>query len=140
MPEAAPVLNSVIETVLYTSDMSRTRQFYERVMGLRPMFEDGRVTAYAVGPTVLLLFQQGTTETPAHPHGGTIPGHDGTGRLHFAFAIDTDNLPAWRERLARNEVAIEGEVSWPRGAQSLYFRDPDQHLVELVTPGIWANY
>ncbi|HHQ6628438.1 TPA: VOC family protein, partial [Serratia fonticola] len=23
---------------------------------------------------------------------------------------------------------------------SIYFRDPDGHLLELVTPGIWANY
>jgi len=31
-------------------------------------------------------------------------------------------------------------VKWSRGGESLYFRDPDDHLVELATPGIWATY
>ena len=31
-------------------------------------------------------------------------------------------------------------MKWPRGGESLYFRDPDGHLVELATPGLWANY
>ena len=26
------------------------------------------------------------------------------------------------------------------GGESLYFRDPDGHLLELVTPGLWPNY
>jgi catechol 2,3-dioxygenase-like lactoylglutathione lyase family enzyme len=37
-------------------------------------------------------------------------------------------------------VAIESETHWERGGRSVYFRDPDQHLIELVTPGIWPNY
>jgi len=31
-------------------------------------------------------------------------------------------------------------VDWPRGGRSLYFRDPDQHLLELITPGCWSIY
>jgi len=37
-------------------------------------------------------------------------------------------------------VPVESVVTWPRGAQSIYFRDPDENLVELITPGFWANY
>jgi len=32
---------------------------------------------------------------------------------------------------------LEQQVAWPRGGTSLYFRDPDRHLVELATPGLW---
>jgi catechol 2,3-dioxygenase-like lactoylglutathione lyase family enzyme len=31
-------------------------------------------------------------------------------------------------------------VKWPRGGESLYFRDPDGLAVELATPGVWETY
>jgi catechol 2,3-dioxygenase-like lactoylglutathione lyase family enzyme len=88
----------------------------------------------------LLLFRKGsTTETAVLP-GGTIPPHDGSGRIHLAFAIPATELDPWRKRLQAHGVLIEGEVKWPRGGTSLYFRDPDGHLVELATPGLWSTY
>ena len=92
------------------------------------------------GTSVLLLFQRGATLETVHLPGGTIPPHDGHGPLHIAFAIAADELPAWTERLAANKVAIEGETNWPRGGRSIYFRDPDGHLLELATSGLWATY
>jgi hypothetical protein len=41
-------------------------------------------------------------------------------------------------RLAAEGVAVESVVGRPGGARSLYFRDPDQHLVELLSPGFRA--
>lgn len=138
---AAPSLGNVLETGLYVADLDRARRFYETVMGLRPMMQDERLVAFPVGPaSVLLLFRQGTTRKAANTPGGTIPAHDGGGGLHYAFAIGADSLDAWRDWLARHQVAIESEVRWPRGGVSLYFRDPDDNLVELATPGLWDNY
>jgi catechol 2,3-dioxygenase-like lactoylglutathione lyase family enzyme len=37
-------------------------------------------------------------------------------------------------------VAIESVVNWPQGSTSIYFRDPDGNLGELVSPGLWAIY
>jgi catechol 2,3-dioxygenase-like lactoylglutathione lyase family enzyme len=34
----------------------------------------------------------------------------------------------------------EGACHEMRGGTSLYFRDPDGHLVELATPGLWSIY
>jgi catechol 2,3-dioxygenase-like lactoylglutathione lyase family enzyme len=92
------------------------------------------------GGQVLLLFRKGSTTATAVLPGGTIPPHDGSGRLHLAFAISASELEAWRERLQSHGVPIEGEVKWPRGGTSLYFRDPDGHLVELATPGLWSTF
>jgi catechol 2,3-dioxygenase-like lactoylglutathione lyase family enzyme len=66
--------------------------------------------------------------------------HDGDGQLHVAFAIDANNVNDWRMRLIENGIAIEEDRDWELGGHSLYFRDPDGHLIELGSPGIWANY
>jgi len=86
------------------------------------------------------VFLAGSSAQGSDVPGGHIPGFDATGRSHYAFAIAADSLQAWREKLAAEDVAIESTVTWPRGAVSLYFRDPDGNLGELVTPGLWANY
>ncbi|HWV52586.1 VOC family protein [Pseudorhodoplanes sp.] len=134
-------LGRVLETALYVDDLDRAASFYTEVLGLTSLNGDGRFHAYDVGGTsVLLLFRRGGTLETVHMPGGTIPPHDGHGPLHIAFAIGADELPAWEKRLDTHGVAIEGRTDWPRGGHSIYFRDPDGHLLELVTPGVWATY
>lgn len=141
MTQQAPPLQGVLETALYVEDMPRARAFYEGVMGLSAMYEDERLTAYPVGGrSALLLFRAALMNRAEHPPGGTIPPHAGSGPVHFALAVAAADLPAWEAHLAGRDVALEGRVDWPQGGRSIYFRDPDDHLVELVTPGLWAIY
>jgi len=136
-----PRLNGILETAIYVDDFERAQRFYEDVLELKPVFSDCRLTAYDVGGrSILLVFQRGASIETARLPGGIIPGHDGFGPLHFAFAIAADELPVWKDRLAQRGVQIEGQVEWPRGGKSIYFRDPDGHLVELATPGLWPIY
>jgi catechol 2,3-dioxygenase-like lactoylglutathione lyase family enzyme len=136
-----PRLNGILETAVYVDDMERAKRFYEDIMGLSPMFADNRLNAYDVaGRSVLLVFQRGGSVNAAKLPGGTIPGHDGSGPLHYAFAVGADELAAWEERLRERGVEIEGRVDWPRGGKSIYFRDPDGHLLELATPGLWPGF
>jgi catechol 2,3-dioxygenase-like lactoylglutathione lyase family enzyme len=136
-----PRLNGVLETCLYVDDAERAAAFYEQVFGLSRIYADQRLHAYDVGGRgVLLLFRRGQSlETVTLP-GGTIPPHDGHGPVHLAFSIAADELAAWEERLAAAGIAIEGRTRWPRGGTSIYFRDPDGHLLELATPGLWPGY
>jgi len=136
-----PRLDGILETALYVDDMARARKFYEDVLGLAPIFQDKRLVAYGVaGRDVLLLFNRGSaTQTMTMP-GGTIPGHDGSGPLHIAFAVGKDEMAEWERQLAASGIAIEGETEWSRGGRSIYFRDPDGHLLELATPGLWTVY
>lgn len=138
--ETAPPLAGVLETALYVDDMDRARGFYEGVLGLAPMFADVRLTAYPVGErSALLLFLRGATTETVHLPGdmGEIPPHDGHGPLHCALAVAAADLPAWEARLAARGVPIEARTHWPRGSVSVYFRDPDGHLMELATPRLW---
>ena len=36
--------------------------------------------------------------------------------------------------------SLESFVTWPGGAKSIYFRDPDDNLAELITPEFWGIY
>jgi len=141
MAVPAPKIGAVLETALYADDLARAASFYEQLLGLAPLYRDDRLCAFDCGPgSVLLLFLRGSTSELLHLPGGEIPPHDGTGRLHFALAIGAEDLAAWEARLNEAGVAIEARMKWPRGGTSLYFRDPDANLVELATPGLWANY
>jgi catechol 2,3-dioxygenase-like lactoylglutathione lyase family enzyme len=137
-----PKLDGILETCIHTDDMARTKAFYEGVLELEPIYSDNRLTAYSVaGRDVLLVFRKGATgEATVMPGGGIIPGHGGDGALHVAFAIGKDQLAEWEAKLASRGVAIEGTHTWTRGGRSIYFRDPDGHLLELATPGLWSVY
>ncbi len=138
---ATPKITGILETALYVEDLDLAGQFYEDVLGLKPINRDPRFAAYIAGPqSVLLLFQRGSALETVHMPGGTIPPHDGQGTLHVAFAIPADALAKWEAQLAAHNIAIEGRTVWPRGGKSIYFRDPDNHLLELATPGLWPNY
>jgi catechol 2,3-dioxygenase-like lactoylglutathione lyase family enzyme len=136
-----PEISGVLETSLYVEDVARAAEFYRSLFGFEAMIQDQRFCAFSVvGKQVLLLFRRGSALLPTTIPGGVIPPHDGSGQLHLAFAIPTAAMPAWEARLAAHNVAIESKVVWPGGGHSVYFRDPDSHLVELVTPGCWPIY
>jgi catechol 2,3-dioxygenase-like lactoylglutathione lyase family enzyme len=129
-----PTLDRVLETALYFDDLERAARFYEDILQLRPLVQSERLRAFDVGgKSVLLLFRRGGSLQLASPH-------DGTGPVHAAFAVAASELPWWEERLAANGISIEERTDWPRGGHSIYFRDPERHLLELATPGVWETY
>ena len=136
-----PALQGVLETSLYVSDLERSRSFYHTIFGFQVLTQDQRFCALEVsGRQVLLLFHESEAVKPVETPGGTIPPHDGSGHLHLAFAIGRDDLDAWERRLQNLETPVESRVDWKRGGKSIYFRDPDGHLLELATPGLWPIY
>ena len=129
-----PELTGVVETALYVDEVERSARFYKSLFGFEPLVEDPRMHALSVGGRqVLLLFKKRGSLEISTPH-------DGDGNLHVAFAIPASELEGWRRVLEEKKIPIEEETRWERGGRSLYFRDPDGHLVELVTPGCWAIY
>ena len=105
------------------------------------MRSDERLCAFDVaGAQVLLLFLRGSDPGGTVLPFGSIPPHGTTGVSHIGFRIPAESLAAWRARLDERGIAIESEFQWPAGGTSIYFRDPDNHLLELLTPGVWPNY
>ena len=136
-----PDLLGVLETCLYVDAFERACPFYEQVLGLNSIYRDQRLCAYDVGGRgVLLLFLRGASLEPSRLPGGTVPPHNGSGPVHTAFSIAANALADWEARLSEADVAIESRVKWPRGGESIYFLDPDGHVLELATPGLWPGY
>lgn len=136
-----PTAGRVLETSLYVEDLDRSVEFYQRLFDFEKLTSDNRFCALNVaGQQVLLLFRKQATLQPVPTPGGIIPPHDGGGQMHIAFTIDKEDEGKWTDRLRTLGIDVESRVTWPRGGFSLYFRDPDGHLLELVTPGCWPIY
>lgn len=130
-----PNTEGILESSLYVTDLARSVRFYEKIFGFRVISDFGeRGCAIEAGARqVLLLFKKGGSRDIESPH-------DGEGELHLAFAIATRELERWQAWLAENGIAVEESRVWELGGHSLYFRDPDRHLLELATPGVWSIY
>ncbi|MFO0784966.1 MAG: VOC family protein [Phycisphaerales bacterium] len=139
-----PPISRLLEIAIHVADVSASRAWYARVFSFRPLnpdSRDDRLSALELpGGQVFLLFKAGGSSQALEFPGGTIPPHDAHGSTHFAFAISETALPAWRDHLASLNIRVEGEMKWDKGGTSLYFRDPDGHLLELATPGVWPTY
>lgn len=130
-----PTSEGLLESSLYVDDVNRSARFYETIFGFRVISDFGeRGCAMQAGiRQVLLLFKKGASRAMQSPH-------DGDGELHIAFAISAGELASWEAWLAENGIAVEEKRKWELGGQSLYFRDPDRHLIEVATPGVWSVY
>ncbi len=132
---STPPVSGILETALYVANLAASSRFYEELFGFEMVFHNERLVALHVAPSqILLLFlKRASAELPTS-------AHDGSGRLHLAFAIDPAALATWEQRLTAQGIRLEERRQWDRGGTSLYFRDPDGHLVELATPGVWSVY
>jgi catechol-2,3-dioxygenase len=133
-----PHVNGILETSLYVERPTRSVEFYRRVFGFEPIEPDQkegitdqtRLCAMRAGDrSVLLLFKKGATANT-----------EARGAIHIAFGIARSELAAWESWLAEQGIAIEFRKTWKYGGEALYFRDPDGHLLEVVTPGVWSIY
>lgn len=127
-------IEAIVETAIYVDDLDAAEAFYRDVLGLEVVGkESGRHVFFRVGDGVLLAFVPEATLK-----GDMLPPHGARGPGHFALGVRAESPDEWRWRLEQHGIAVEKEVTWPRGGRSLYFRDPAGNSVELVTPGLWG--
>ncbi|KAL1968526.1 hypothetical protein VTN77DRAFT_1736 [Rasamsonia byssochlamydoides] len=157
---ALPPLSHVLETCLYVRDVAASARFYREALKVEPFMESPRMTGFSLGSTTLLLFQLGSTASDIHTPKGVIPGHgpsesilssllsknQGYGdrvqlKQHFCLAVkDPEDVAHWDAHLQKQGVRILGRMNWDRGGKSVYFEDPDGHVAEIGSRGIWAHY
>ncbi len=136
-----PPVQGVLEFGLYVKDVSRAADFYHLLFGFPVLISKERIAALDVeGKQILLLFKHGASSEPMNVPGGVLPPHGSQGTSHVAFAIQESDMEPWELWLREQDVEVESRLEWEGGGRSVYFRDPDGHLLELVTPGTWETY
>lgn len=122
---------------IVVKDMERTIHFYGEVLGLKLVkrtvnYDDPSSKHFYFGdddasPGTLLTFFE-------VPYAGQ--GRVGAGSTHhFALAAEDEaELVQWQERLRENGIAVT-EIRDRTYFRSIYFQDPDGHIVEIATMG-----
>ena len=129
-------ISRVYETVLYTSDIAGTAEFYEGVLGLRPMTRSELVASFRLDDGgVLLIFDRERSAVP----GREVPSHGTEGPGHVALSVRAGQLDAFEAALRARGVAIERELTWDAGGRAIYVRDPAGNSVELIEGDAWLD-
>jgi catechol 2,3-dioxygenase-like lactoylglutathione lyase family enzyme len=136
----------MFEVQLVASDLDALTAFYGDTVGLEVSLHDpdrGR-THFRTGRGQLIL-ARARSEPDASPDWPGLPppllrAGDSRGPtplphgpLHFAIEVEADTLVAAGERLRAEGLDVRGPFRWPGGRRSIYFRDPEENVVELIS-------
>ena len=139
-----PKLGQIVETILYTSDVTKMVEWYMRAFGLKPFTQAPALAGFALpNNTLLLIFDRSTTTKDKKVPGGTIPKHGSRTDLgqHIAFACSgADELREWEDHFQSEKIGVFGRMNWERGGKSIYVKDWEGHVIEIMTTGVWPVY
>ena len=103
---------------LTVGDLDRALEFYREALGFETAFSKGSTVWLSAGGDLL----------------GLSRGEPGAGQgfEHFGFRVDRpERVDAWAEQLRDCGVALEKGPYDRSDGRSVYFRDPDGHLLEI---------
>lgn len=130
-------IESVLETILYSTDLHSAHAFYSGVLGLSPLGEPSQLAAgFRVSDThVLLIFNPEISSQ----QGRDVPSHGAIGAGHIALRIQQEDFEDWQARLKEHSVEVEQLHEWEQGGRSIYCRDPAGNSIELIDRDIWPD-
>lgn len=120
-------LEGIDHVALSVRNVEQSAQWYIDVLGFEHRHEgmwNGVPTFIAKGTTALALF-------PADFNAISKASRGTIGMLHFALRADRENFLAAQSELKRRDIEFhfqDHEIS-----HSIYFRDPDDHQIEITT-------
>jgi catechol 2,3-dioxygenase-like lactoylglutathione lyase family enzyme len=120
------MITGILHTTFITSDLAKSRAFYEGLLGLRPdpkrpqMSFDGVWYDVSPGQQIHLML------LPDPEAGLQRPAHGGRDR-HVAFGVN--DLPQLMVRLDAAGVIYSVSQS---GRRAVFCRDPDQNALEFI--------
>jgi catechol 2,3-dioxygenase-like lactoylglutathione lyase family enzyme len=118
------------------TDVEATVEWYQRVLGAQPLHLD----LWREGKIPVVLLQVGASRLSVHPAAAPAAPHAnaptvGSNDICFRFAGPVSEVLGMLE--TKGIDVVDGPVPRPASngerGQSVYFRDPDQNLIELLT-------
>jgi catechol 2,3-dioxygenase-like lactoylglutathione lyase family enzyme len=112
-------------TIVPAHDKEAAARFFARVFGLRFEGASGHFAPVHVNETLTLLFDQATA----------FESH------HYAFHVDDGDFDAILGRVTAEGLPYgsapwsleDGKLNDWNGGRGVYFKDPDGHILELMT-------
>jgi catechol 2,3-dioxygenase-like lactoylglutathione lyase family enzyme len=137
--ERLPILG-ISEVSVYVSDLQRAEAWYQRVVGLETVGKGDSFCFLRAGDDAtlrqrIILFVAGRTQHQDRP-----PSHGAVGPTHVALGARLEDLDLFRRALQEADVAIEQQITWPSGDESIYFRDLDGNSLEIYGQGQFERY
>jgi len=113
-------------TIVWCSDKQRSSEFLTAVLGLPPArgFFHFLVVDLANGVSLDFYEKEGTVSPQ-----------------HYAFLVSDEEFDAAFERITGDRIehwadparSLPGQINTHFGGRGVYFADPDNHLLELIT-------
>ena len=131
-----PELDGILETIVYCDSFNedKVRDFYEHVLGMRPI--EGLPFAYRVGYSkhVFLVFNRDETSFQ-----DAQPAHGASGSVHSCFQAAPGTYDDWKNYLHSVGVSTRQEMTWGNGQRSFYFDDPAGNVLEIAEGDFWPD-
>jgi catechol 2,3-dioxygenase-like lactoylglutathione lyase family enzyme len=114
-----PGLDALV-TFIYTPDTDRAFRFYETVLGLKLVRDEGAARIYRVAGGGYLGVCRESPQRPCRPDG-------------ICLSLVSDDVDGWHATLIARGAAVEGPPAKLEqyGVYSFFLRDPDGHLIEV---------
>jgi hypothetical protein len=114
-------------------ELERVSAFYQNLFRLNPLLDTGRMIAMdVVNRNVLLLLKKELMDEPFPRPGEVVPSHGQADLNWMEWCMVSREIQSWKQRLEFEGITVENVCAWPSGAQSLFFRDLDRCIAELM--------
>jgi uncharacterized glyoxalase superfamily protein PhnB len=124
-----PALRSVETITLFAENLAAVKEFYGRVFGLTPIFEDEVSAVLKLGSVMINLLQASEARELVEPTG--VASREVGVRVLFTIAVeDADAVCAALER--HGVALLNGPIDRPWGRRTAAFADPAGHVWEIA--------
>jgi len=119
----------IYAVTLFTEDLQRSKEFYQRVFGLPIHFEDSNSAVFKFGDTLINLLN--ITEANELIEPAKVANRENGHR--FVFTIGVDDVDAMcAELVSRCVELLNGPMDRPWGIRTASFMDPAGYIWEIA--------